>query len=34
MSELELNTDEIVNLIRGLDCAVDYAIDNEESVKA
>ena len=33
MSELELNSDEIVYLIRGLNCAVDYAVLTPESVK-
>ena len=34
MSELELNTDEIVYLIMGLTCAVDYAVLTQESVEA
>lgn len=33
MSELELNSDEIVYLIMGLRCAVDYAVLNQESVE-
>ena len=33
MSELELNSDEIVYLIMGLTCAVDYAVLTQESVK-
>ena len=33
MSELELNSDEIVYLIMGLACAVDYAVLTPESVK-
>ena len=33
MSEVELNSDEIVYLIRGLNCAVDYAVLTPESVK-
>ena len=33
MSELELNSDEIAHLIRGLACAVDYAVLTQESVK-
>ena len=33
MSELELNSDEIVYLIMGLTCAVDYAVLTPESVK-
>jgi len=33
MSELELNSDEIVYLIMGLACAVDYAVLTQESVK-
>jgi hypothetical protein len=33
MSEVELNSDEIVYLIMGLTCAVDYAVLTPESVK-
>jgi len=33
MSEVELNSDEIVYLIMGLACAVDYAVLTPESVK-
>ena len=33
MSELKLNSDEIVYLIMGLTCAVDYAVLTQESVK-
>lgn len=32
-NKFELNSDEIVYLIRGLNCAVVYAILNAESVK-
>ena len=31
--KLELNSDEIVYLIMGLTCAVDYAVLTQESVK-